>query len=260
MRRALLRCYPARWRERYGDEFAALLDERPLGPFDVADVLLGALDAQLHLRGVGAASEHGRGFAMSLRIGGAAAIVGGLFWAIAFAGSGLAGDDTLSPVWTASFLVGTAGLLIALVGLSAFQARAHPLLIWSAFVVPAIGAAISLAGVLGMGVLGDVTVIGGLSPWAVWAIGTLALVLGSALFAAAPWRTGGLSRPGAAVLLTGSASVVPMLGLGLGDGTAQDLVLLVTVALFGVGWAWLGASAVRIHGRGMAALGRAALP
>ena len=27
----LLRCYPARWRARYGDEFAAVLDERPLG-------------------------------------------------------------------------------------------------------------------------------------------------------------------------------------------------------------------------------------
>ena len=50
----LLRCYPARWRARYGDEFAAVLDERPLGPFDVADVLLGALDAHLHLRGLGA--------------------------------------------------------------------------------------------------------------------------------------------------------------------------------------------------------------
>ena len=69
----LLRLYPARWRARYGDEFAAVLEERPLGPFDVADILLGALDAHLHLRGLGAASEHGKGFAMSLRIGGYAA-------------------------------------------------------------------------------------------------------------------------------------------------------------------------------------------
>ncbi len=76
----LLRCYPARWRARYGDEFAAVLEERPLGPFDVADVLLGALDAHLHLRGLGAASQHAKGFAMSLRIGGYAAIVGGVLW------------------------------------------------------------------------------------------------------------------------------------------------------------------------------------
>lgn len=74
----LLRLYPARWRVRYGDEFAAVLQERPLAPFDVADVLLGALDAHLHLRGLRAASDHRKGFAMSLRIGGYAAILGGL--------------------------------------------------------------------------------------------------------------------------------------------------------------------------------------
>ena len=82
----LLRLYPARWRARYGDEFAAVLGERPLGPFDVADVLLGALDAHLHLRGLGAASQHAKGFAMSLRIGGYAAIVGGILWFVALAG------------------------------------------------------------------------------------------------------------------------------------------------------------------------------
>ena len=53
MRSFLIRCYPARWRARYGDEFEAILEERPLGPFDVADILLGAFDAQLRLRGHG---------------------------------------------------------------------------------------------------------------------------------------------------------------------------------------------------------------
>ena len=51
MRSFLIRCYPARWRARYGDEFEAILEERPLGPFDVADILLGALDARLRQRG-----------------------------------------------------------------------------------------------------------------------------------------------------------------------------------------------------------------
>ena len=50
MRTILVRCYPARWRARYGDEFLALLEERPLGPYDVADILLGALDARLRSR------------------------------------------------------------------------------------------------------------------------------------------------------------------------------------------------------------------
>ena len=73
----LLRCYPARWRDRYGEEFAAVLAERPLGPFDVADVLLGAVDAQLHLRGLGAADGSARTADVSSRIGGLAAILGG---------------------------------------------------------------------------------------------------------------------------------------------------------------------------------------
>ena len=77
MRSLLIRFYPARWRARYGDEFEAILEERPLGPFDVADILLGALDAQLRLRGRGADIAQGRGFTMSLRIGGIAAIIGG---------------------------------------------------------------------------------------------------------------------------------------------------------------------------------------
>ena len=70
MSHLLIRLYPARWRDRYGDELAAMLEERPVGPFDAADLILGALDAHLHLRGLGAASEHRKGFAMSLRVGG----------------------------------------------------------------------------------------------------------------------------------------------------------------------------------------------
>ena len=84
MRSFLIRCYPARWRARYGDEFEALLEERPLGPFDVADILLGALDAQLRLRGRGAAAQE-RGFTMSLRIGGIAAVIGAPLWTVGFA-------------------------------------------------------------------------------------------------------------------------------------------------------------------------------
>ncbi|MHB8672344.1 MAG: hypothetical protein ACYDAK_01535 [Candidatus Limnocylindrales bacterium] len=57
----LVRLYPARWRARYGHEFEALLDERRLGPFDVADVLLGAIDAHLRRGGVASASNDRKG-------------------------------------------------------------------------------------------------------------------------------------------------------------------------------------------------------
>lgn len=43
----LLRLYPLEWRARYGEEFAALLEDYPLSPLSLWDVLLGALDARL---------------------------------------------------------------------------------------------------------------------------------------------------------------------------------------------------------------------
>jgi hypothetical protein len=45
--RALLRLYPRRWRERYGDEFALVLRGTPPGPGTVLDVVRGALDAHV---------------------------------------------------------------------------------------------------------------------------------------------------------------------------------------------------------------------
>ena len=42
---ALLRLYPRAWRARYGDEMAALLEERPLGLNDRLDLIRGAFDA-----------------------------------------------------------------------------------------------------------------------------------------------------------------------------------------------------------------------
>ncbi len=44
----LLRLYPRDWRARYGDEFRALLEARPLTLTDALDVALNALDAHLN--------------------------------------------------------------------------------------------------------------------------------------------------------------------------------------------------------------------
>ncbi|SRR5258708_3689594 len=44
----LLRLYPARWRERYGEEFAAVLASQRASVGLVLDVLAGAVDAHLH--------------------------------------------------------------------------------------------------------------------------------------------------------------------------------------------------------------------
>ena len=44
----LLRLYPAQWRERYGEEFRAVLASQRASPGLVLDVLSGALDAHLY--------------------------------------------------------------------------------------------------------------------------------------------------------------------------------------------------------------------
>jgi hypothetical protein len=43
----LVRLYPLHWRQRYGEEFEALLEQCLNGPMDVLDIILGALDAHL---------------------------------------------------------------------------------------------------------------------------------------------------------------------------------------------------------------------
>ncbi len=44
--RCLLRCYPRAWRRRYGEEFAALLEQTPIDSAQLLDALRSALDAR----------------------------------------------------------------------------------------------------------------------------------------------------------------------------------------------------------------------
>jgi len=43
----LLRLYPESWRQRYGDEFAALLEAQPASMSTIADVVIGAVAARV---------------------------------------------------------------------------------------------------------------------------------------------------------------------------------------------------------------------
>ena len=233
LNRALVRLYPTGWRTRYGDEFSALLEERPVGPFDVADIVLGAMDARLRLRHLHIAREPG-GVSMSLRIGGMAAIAGAtMLLGTALVSTGLVADvDGLVP--GVLFLSGLAFLLVALAGMSAFQARAHPVLAWVAFAVPAVGTVASVFGLIGTSIVGE-------SAWGVWFIGTLTALVGSALFAVVTFLTAALSR-GAAVLL-GVGSILPFASLAVPDAT---FLLPAAIACFLLGWFLLGVQAIRL--------------
>jgi hypothetical protein len=252
----LLRLYPARWRARYGDEFAAVLEERPLGPFDVADIVLGALDAHLHLRGLGVASEHRKGFAMTLRIGGYAAVLGGLLWFFVLAGNVINDGADAGAVWIGIvMLVATVATLVALVGLSAFQARRYPVLTWAAFAIPATGGVVLLLGAVAITLNGDSdrALIAGLSGWAISTLGLFTMLAGSGLFALATWRARSLSRAAAALLAMGALVVIPGL-TGLSGGllpSAAVPMILASALLFPAGWVAIGISALRTDRAGL---------
>ena len=253
MRSFLIRLYPAAWRARYGDEFEAVLEEQPLGPFDVADILLAALDAHLHLRGLDTAAHRQRGFTMSLRLGGSAAILALILF---LAGFVIASTDANSGVekspGAALILAGTALLLLALVGLSAFQARRHPRLIWAAFAIPAIGLTMMGIGIVAMATQGDGPFLAGLDPWSVWILGAFATVVGSCLFGIATYRTGALPRPAAGLLAGGSALLLALLLLA-GTGlvgipeSVGPVLTMVGLLAFTAGWVALGWTAVRLE-------------
>lgn len=234
---ALVRLYPATWRARYGEEFTALLEERPVGPFDVADIVLGAMDARLRPRNLHAAREPG-GISMSLRIGGMAAVAGSALLLLA----ALVSMGTLVEVGEAVpgvlFVTGLALLLVALAGMSAFQARAHPRLAWVAFALPAVGTVASVLGMIGTSIVGE-------SAWGVWFFGTLTALIGSAIFALLTYMTAALSR-GAAVLL-GVGSILPFAGLVVPDVT---LLPQAAIACFLLAWFLLGIQAIRLDRSG----------
>jgi hypothetical protein len=243
----LLALYPARWRRRYGEEFRAVLESRPIGPYDVADVLLGAVDARLtpfRLPGMGRVGGH----LVLLKLGGFGAVVGGTAWFAGIAGaSGLGGGDT--RLWVAVMLLGTLGLLLALVGLSAFQAHRDPALAWLALAIPGIGAVIAAIGIGGMLFLPEDGTLGGtVSPWNLWIVGMFTNFVGSIFFAIATYQAQVLSSRAARALgfSAAVALVVALMSMGTGDQTNLLAVLVpAAIGAFAASWVWLGLSALR---------------
>jgi drug/metabolite transporter (DMT)-like permease len=234
----LLRLYPAAWRRRYGDEFAAVLEERPLGPFDVADVLLGALDAHLHRRGLWTESGPRKAPAMTLRIGGLAAIVFGLVWAIGLVWATASEPRDQKLPGFLLMALGQVCLVLAVTGLSAFQARRHGRLIWAAVILPAVGCVLAIGGGIGMLRSNDGPLWFGDSAWDVWALGLLAMLIGSILFAIATLRTRALETRAVGLVLLGAIGVFI-------SAIISPIPLLLGLGVMSLGWIWLGVDAIR---------------
>lgn len=242
----LVRLYPAAWRERYGDELGVLLEDRPPGPFDVVDLVLAAVDAHLHLRGLGT-SEHRKGYPMSLRLAGSSAILGGGLWivffaivAVAYTGAHVIVGVNIDALWLPIVLAAGLLQLVGLAGLSALEFRDQRRRVWFAFLAPAIGIGLVFLALARTLLTGDWDYNRGSVGVLLLYPGLLLVLLGSTAFAAVLRSSGGLRRQaavavavGAAVTLLGLGSALPPIGLAIG-GLA-----------FGVGWIALGRDAIR---------------
>jgi len=241
----LLALYPVRWRRRYGEEFRAVLESRPLGPFDVADVLLGALDARLTPNRL---PDSAGGHLMLLRIGGLGAVLGGMAWFVGIAVSSGIGGDGGRP-WVGLMLLGTVGLLVALIGLSAFQGHRDPTLAWVAVIIPGAGAAVASIGIAGMLVLPENgSLLGIWSPWDLWILGMFANLIGSIFFAIATHQARVLSTRAAKALGLSSGAALLVGIFSSGAPAYSDLLISLTVVCIGAfagSWVWLGLSALR---------------
>jgi hypothetical protein len=201
---------------------------------------------------------------MTLRIGGYAAILGGLLWFIVLAGNAINNGGEAGAWLGWSILAAVVTTLVALVGLSAFQARRYPVLIWTSFAVPAISAIVALLGVVAIAASGnsDRDIVAGFSGWAIATVGMMGLLIGSGLFAIGTWRARSLSRPAAALLAVGAVVVVFGLAGISGGFVPQQLALIavfISVIAFPAGWVGLGVSALRVDRAGVRPLEGATL-
>lgn len=179
---------------------------------------------------------------MSLRIGGIAAIIGAslIVIVIAITGGLTGGSDTAGAI---ALLVALAALLVAVTGLSAFQARSNPWLVWTAFAVTAFGTVVILiAGVSDLAGAGPRDWRDGFLP-----IGAVTAALGSAAFGLATYRGSVLSRKGALALAIGPAvGFIGALAVGQDLWEPGMLLILVGTVSFLAGWFTLGVAAIRL--------------
>ena len=169
---------------------------------------------------------------MSLRIGGIAAILGaGVLASAWFLGSGIFVDN--GPVAGFLLVLGLGLLVLALAGLTSFQARTYPVTSWTAFALLVVGTVLAIISFIGVAAEEE-------GYWELGIISLLAGLAGTGLFAIVTYQTAALSRPAAVLLATGA--VIPFLAMV----TSQPIFIVPALICFLLGWFLLGVQAIRL--------------
>ncbi len=234
----LIALYPRTWRDRYEDEFLALLNERAPDPLDRLDIVRGAIDARIHpqVKGSPVAPEPPVVLGPWPARAGWLTLLGGVLWLAAFlvvVNSPMIVDQwgTYRDTTTAVPLFFGAVMLLG-VGMIAVVLQL-PTAARAARAATYIG---SMAGLLWA-----------LAPWFLWA-GAVAFG-GLLVVAVAAWRAGRWSSVELGILAAGICTGwLPILAFMVGawrpSAADPDLQFLILGSLVSV-WLVVGASLVR---------------
>lgn len=220
----LVGLYPAAWRHRYGDEFLALLEDRPPSGIGTLDVLWGAIDAHLFPQ-----APEGR-FRMFTRLAGLAAIGAGTALFLGFIPFIPGINEITVPVFYGLATVG-------LVGIHLRQVARRPGLAWLGFVLALVGLVSGIAFVI-LTRLGVIPTSGGELGW----LAGIALWIGSSVLGAVMLTIGVFALPTGLAFVLGSP--IAMLGLLAGAaslaGGALDVLGQVGIIMYALGWLGVG--------------------
>lgn len=241
----LVALYPRTWRDRYEDEFLALVSERPTRLLDRLDILRGAIDARLHpqVQGSPAAPETPvAGSPWPVRTGWLT-LIGGVLWIatlvvainapIVIDPSGAYRDAAAAlPLFLAAVMLLGVGMIATFVQLPEPSRPVQT----AAYVA-------SMAGLLWA-----------FAPWLMYA-GMVAFV-GLLVVAVVAWRAGRWSSPELGVLVAGVGVAWGLLLTGAsglwGPSTPNPDLQYLVLAPLGTAWFVVGASLVRAPRRRVA--------
>ena len=232
----LLRLYPADWRERYGEEFLALLEARPPTLGDRFDIVRGALDARIHPQ-VGRSTpdpitDDDHRYARRLGI---ATMIGAIAWVAAF-GVVLMGpvrydDDGAYRDGSAAFPIFFASVVLLVAGL-----------VGHVIVLPRRARLARACAIAAMPLL----LVFGMGPW-MWPFGFAATMF-VAVLAASGLRAGTWPAWASTVVVVGVAGIVAIMVYGLTltglDRMSGGVLYLMAGLCFVPVWLGVGGSLV----------------
>lgn len=221
----LVRLYPRAWRDRYEDEFLALLTERPATTGDVIDTVRGALDAHLHPQATDVPGPQ----PWTHRLPGLLAATAGAAWAGLYLYVAIWADTTFE--W--SSLLGTF-LIAAMLSLPGDYMTAHFRQMRNALAV--FFGSIVLASVAGWNVVGVGLVV---IAYAIAICGPLTLAaIRAGIGVRGRWLLlgGAVAAPIAVTLATNAAQALTNVVLVASDSTIAVLALVP----YGLAWLFVG--------------------